>query len=210
MVVILVNNKISIVFLTGLWTKESKIQIPANATNYGIKFKILATEYIFQREIASLLQSQQILDPSFWKINDMQLGSLESFVKQIETVIIEKLNQNKEVRKKKLNLSQLIYQSNGNILVKDIAKQINWRERQINRYFTKYLSLPLKAYLNIQKMYAAYIPIMMKEFSPTEGFHDQSHFIKEVKKHTNHTPKELEEQKKDRFIQLKNIKKNKA
>lgn len=207
MVVTLINNRISTVFLTGLWTKENKIVIPENATIYGIKFKILAPEYVLQKEIASLLDSQKILDPSFWGINDMNLNSLQKFVNQIEPVILKNIHQNKEPQKKKLELSQLLYSSNGNILVKELTKQVNWNSRSTNRYFTKYLGIPLKTYLNIQKVYAAYIPIINKEFFLEKGFHDQSHFIKEVKKHTNKTPSELEDQKNDRFIQLKNLKK---
>ncbi|MCD6178288.1 MAG: hypothetical protein J7K39_00135 [Bacteroidales bacterium] len=203
MVVTLVNNKTSIVFLTGLWTKESEIIIPANATIYGIKFKILASEYIFQREIASLIDSQEILDPSFWGIKDMELDSLQNFVTQIESVVIKRLKQNKEIQSKNLALSQLLYSSKGNILVKEISEKTNWNSRSINRYFTKYFGIPLKSYLNIQKIYKAYVPIINKEFFPEKGFHDQSHFIKEVKKHTNKTPKELEKEKHNRFIQCK-------
>ena len=201
------DDKVSTLLLIGLFTKENEIEIPANTTVYGIKFKILAPEYIFQKEIASLLNSQEVLDPSFWGIKDMNLVSLQNFVSLIEPVILKKINQNKEPQKKKLNLSKLLYNSNGNILVKDISKQVNWNSRSINRYFTKYIGIPLKTYLNIQKVYAAYIPIINKKFFPEKGFHDQSHFIKEVKKHTNNTPSELEDQKNDRFIQLKNIKK---
>ena len=207
LVVTLVNDKISIVFLTGLWIKESEIIIPAQATVYGIKFKILAPEYIFQTEIASLIDSQKMLTPSFWGIKDMQIESLKNYVAQIEPVMLKKIDQSKEVQSKKLNLSQLLYSSEGNILVKEISEKTNWNSRSINRYFTKHLGIPLKSYLNIQKIYTAYVPIINKEFFPEKGFHDQSHFIREIKKHTNKTPKELEKKKHDRFIQLKNIQK---
>ena len=202
LVITLINNKISIIFLTGFWTKKCEIIIPPNATVYGIKFKILAPEYIFQREIASLLQSQEILDPSFLEIKDLQLNSLQNYVTQIESVVIKRLKQNKEVQSKKLALSRILYKKSGNILVREIAKQTFWSERQINRYFNKYLGVSLKKYLTIQKVYDAYNLMMMKNFSPTEGFHDQSHFIKEIKKYTNHTPKNLLNNENDRFLQI--------
>jgi AraC-like DNA-binding protein len=205
LVITLVDNKTSIIFLTGLWTKESEIIIPANATVYGIKFKILAPEYVFQKEIASLIDSQKMLTPSFWDIKDMQLDNLQNFVTQIELVLIKRLKINKEIQSEKLTLSKILYNKSGNILVREIGEQTFWNVRQLNRYFNKYLGVSLKKYLTIQKVYHAYSQMMMKNFSPTEGFHDQSHFIKEVKKHTNHTPKELEKEKHDRFIQLKNI-----
>jgi len=207
LIVNVVDNKISNVFLTGLWTKESKVIIPANATVYGVKFKILAPEYIFQREIASLIQSQEILDSSFLGIKDMKIDNLQDYVTQIEPAILKKLDQTKKIQTKKIKLSKLLDQSEGDILVQQIVNQTNWNSRSINRYFNKYLGIPLKVYLNIKKIYSSYIPIINKSFFPEKGFHDQSHFIREIKKHTNKTPKELEKEKDDRFIQLKNIQK---
>lgn len=206
--VTLINGKISSFFLTGLWNTEKEIEIPANATIYGVKFKILAPEYILKREIASLLQSIEFLQPNFWDIRSFNFDSLEIFVKQLEAVILNELKQNEKISKKKLQLSQLIYKSEGNILVKNIANKVGWNSRDINRYFTKYLGISLKSYLNIQKVYTAYTPIINKEFYPDNGFFDQPHLIREIKKHTHNTPKQLESQKDDEYIQLKNIKKN--
>jgi len=205
-VIILVNKKIVAFFLTGLWTKEIDITIPARATVIGIKFKILAPEYIFQHEVVSLLQTQRMLDHDFWNINNFKFNNLKESVKRLEPIIINKLSQSKVIADKKLKLSQLIYQSKGNILAKDLADQVNWSNRQINRYLNKYLGVSLKTYLNIQKVYASYIDIREGKFSPNEKYHDQSHFIKEIKKHTGQTPKQLHKEQNDRFIQLKNIK----
>jgi AraC-like DNA-binding protein len=205
-VIILVDEKIIAFFLTGLWTKETDITIPAKATVYGIKFKILAPEYIFQHEVASLLQTQRMLDHDFWNINNFKFNNIKDFRKRIEPIIINKLSQSKIIADKKLKLSQLIYQSKGNILAKDLADQVNWSNRQINRYLNKYLGVSLKTYLNIQKIYTSYIQIREGNFSSNEKYHDQSHFIKEIKKHTGRTPKKLHKEQNDRFIQLKNIK----
>ena len=40
---------------------------------------------------------------------------------------------------------------------------------------------------------------------PQKDFFDQAHFIKEVKKYTGTTPKELYKNKNDRFLQLSRI-----
>ena len=207
LVVTVIDNKISVVFLTGLSLKQTEIVIPARATIYGIKFKILAPEYILEREIASLLQSQSMLDPGFWGISDFDISSLEAYVLQIEKMMSEILTQGKQVKNKKLQLTKLLYEASGNISAGEVATQTGWGLQQISRYLNKYLGISLRTYLNIQKIYAAYIPIREGTFSPREGFHDQSHLIKQIRKHTGQTPSSLFGGKNDRFIQLKNIKK---
>ncbi len=206
-VVIFIGGKIVKYFLTGLWLNEIEIVIPVRASVYGIKFKILASKYILNTEIAPLLNSQKELPRDFWDIGDFQIEGLNSFKKKMELVIIEKLL-HKQVSDKELKLSQLLYPKKGNILVKEVSNQISWSNRQINRYLNKYLGVSLKTYLNIQKVYAAYTSIRDGEFSPAEGYYDQSHYIREIKKHTGKTPTELYDEVNDRFIQLKHIKKD--
>lgn len=81
-IITFVDEKIVAYFLTGLWNKETDITIPAMATVYGIKFKILAPEYIFQCEIASLLQSQILLDEDFLGCQEFQVLQLTEFCKK--------------------------------------------------------------------------------------------------------------------------------
>lgn len=207
LVVTAIDSKIAVVFLTGLSLKQTDIVIPARATIYGIKFKILAPEYILKREMASLLQSQSMLDSGFWGISDFDMSSLEAYVLQIEKVMSGILTQGGQIKEKKLQLTKLLYKSNGNISAGEVATHTGWSLRQISRYLNKYLGVSLRTYLNIQKVYAAYIPIREGTFSAKEGFYDQSHLIKQIRKHTGHTPTSLYSSQNDRFIQLKNFKK---
>jgi len=207
LVITIIDSKIAVVFLTGLNTKQVDIVIPAKAVIYGIKFKILAPEYILQTEMAPLLQSQSMLESNFWGISEFNVGSLEAYVLQVEKVISGILAQGKQVQNKKLQLTKLLYGANGNISAGEVATQVGWSLRQISRYLNKYLGVPLRTYLNIQKVYAAYLAIREGSFSPQQGFHDQSHLIKQIQKHTGHTPTGLYSGQNDRFVQLKNIKK---
>ena len=202
------KEKLVAYFMTGLWTDVMEFKTPPNSTIYGIKFKILAPEYIFQNEIASILQSHKDLSPDFLNVRELSFPNLNSFVEQIEPMFIDKIKQNqKKIRVDKIQLSQLLYEVNGNILVDQVSKQINWSNRQINRYLNKYLGVSLKTYLNIQKCYSSYFHIRDGEFYPINEYFDQSHFIREVKKYTGKTPKELHKKQNDRFIQLKFIQK---
>lgn len=189
-------------FLTGLWTKEVEIAIPAHTSMYGIKFKILAPEYIFQKEMASLILSHQDLQLNFWNISDVTQGNFQEFVEKIELRITKNIKQ-KGIQAKKLQLSQLLYFTNGDISADEVSNQINWSNRQINRYLNKYLGVSLKTYLNIQKCHSSYFHISEGELYPSNNYYDQPHFIREIKKHTGKTPKEIYKNQNDRFIQLK-------
>lgn len=190
-------------FLTGLWTKENEIIIPAKTTVYGIKLKILSPEFILQREIASLLNTSTSLETTYLSANRIDFSSLETVVLHFEKELLNFLPQ--IVPPKKLHLSQLLDKVDGNITVENVGNQINWSTRQINRYFNKYLGTSLKKYVNIQKCYASYVQIRNGNLFPEKGFYDQAHFIREIKKHTSKTPKQLNNEIDDRFIQLKHI-----
>ena len=90
LIVIIVDGKLANLFLTGLWFKEKEIEIPPNSTVFGIKFKILAPEYIFNREIVSILQSVEFLDPTFFGIDKLEFSDLQKFVNQIEPILLKK------------------------------------------------------------------------------------------------------------------------
>lgn len=191
-------------FSTGLWSKEGEHISPPHSSIYGIKFKILAPEYIFQQEAAPV-PSLQDLQLDFWNIEAMKLGNFQEFVETIELKLLASLNQ-KKITPKKLQLSQLLYLMNGNITAEEVSNEVNWSCRQINRYLNKYLGVSLKTYLNIQKCHSSYSHIGKGQLYPNNNYYDQSHFIREIKKHTGKTPKEIYKNQNDRFIQLKFIK----
>lgn len=198
------NGEIKQYFMTGLWLKEETFTTHPNATNYGCRLKILAPEYLLQEEVASILQSFKQLDLDYLHLRHFDLSSFEKIVHQWQLEFL-KIQSSKTITPNKLRLSQLLYSEKGNITAKEVAQQIFWTNRQINRYLNKYLGISLKKYLNVQKIYQSYLQIREGKFFPEKDYFDQAHFIREVKKHTGETPSKLHEQQNDRFIQLKNI-----
>lgn len=205
-IIILVrNNQIIKYFMTGLWTCQKDFTIPPNTLVYGCRLRILAPEYLIDREISSIMDNYLQLDTAFLNAQLFNLEDFDVLVEQWQKELIQ-IKPSKEISGNKLRLSQLLYKMNGHISAVDVSNQIFWSNRQINRYLNKYLGVSLKKYLNIQKCYDAFIQIREGEFYPNDDYFDQAHFIKEMKKHTGKTPKGLFQGINDRFLQLKNIK----
>jgi AraC-like DNA-binding protein len=196
------NKSLSRVKLTGVWTKPVPVKIPKTTSIFAVRFKLLAAEHLFAQEIKSILDSTKDLDFNFWEISSLSSDDFQEFVDLVSNKIKSSLLELKEIDKRKLNLFQLIYQDKK-LSVKELSEQTFWESRQINRYFNNQFGFPLKVYLNIVRCNASYKNIAEGQLSPNEDFFDQSHFIKEIKKHTGVTPTELLQNKKDRFIQLK-------
>jgi len=206
LIIQLLDGKTVAYFLTGIWAKEVTIVIPPKVTTYGIRFKIIAPEYIFKREIKTLLNTVEQLNKQYFNINNIEFSTFPKIVDQLETLFINKLPSGNEVLSNRLRLSQFLYSHHEDIKASEVASQIYWSQREINRYMNKYIGVSLKKYLNIQKCYRAYFQIREGEFFPEKGFYDQAHFIREVKKHTGKTPSQLFKGQNDQFIQLKNMK----
>ncbi|MCK0110508.1 AraC family transcriptional regulator [Flavobacteriaceae bacterium S0825] len=205
-VMLIKNQKIIAYFITGLWLDEKEFSFAPNTFSVGVRLKILAPEFLLNREVASILQKTYQLDLGYLNIDKFDLSSFEIIVEQWQKELLS-IKPKKEIQGNKLRLSQLLDKMDGNISAIEVSNQIYWTNRQINRYLNRYLGVSLKKYLNIQKCYQSYIQIRNGEFYPENGFFDQPHFIREIKKHTGETPKSLHEQQNDRFIQLKRISK---
>ncbi len=187
------------VYLRGLITEPLEVISAKTSHLFGVRFKLITAEYLFQQELAGLLNSMQHLAPDFWQINQIASLNFSGFVQHISTQIyrilpLQKLDQ------RKLKLFQLIYQ-NSNTSVQSFAHQVGWSSRQINRYFNQQFGICLKHYLEIMRCSNSYADISKGSFH-SDLYYDQSHFIKEVKKHTGYTPKELFRNTNDRFLQL--------
>lgn len=208
LIVYLHKGQLSSISMVGLWGKETEVMFPANTVVYGTRFKVLAPEFLFNMEIPHLFESGTKLENTFWDLDKLDFSDLSVFVAQLEEKLSGKLG-SKKIEDKKVNLSRILDKEMGNISAEEVASKVGWSNRQINRYLTKYLGLSLKSYLNIQKCYVAYPQIREGNLYPDEGFYDQPHFIREIRKHTGHAPGELlkgaADKDDDRFIQLRDI-----
>jgi AraC-like DNA-binding protein len=198
-----INNAPFIFSLSGLGTKPIEYIIPKNATTFAISFKLLAAEYILNTNISSLVNKGKYLPNNFWGFEPSDLCDFKSFVNKVTKKMIEIVNKNIDHRKQ--HLFDILYVSNGALTVGEISDTVHWSRRQINRYFKNRFGISLKAYCSILRYRASFEHIKDGQLYPEEKYADQAHFIKEVKKYSGVTPKQLAANKNDRFIQFSTL-----
>jgi len=200
---ILTETEHSAATLIGLETQPTTATFPPNSTFIGVSLKLLSVEYVLHTKIADILNNAIELPINFWDITNAELNDFELFSKKISASIRKTISSNIDERKQKL--LNLIYETNGALTVKDYAQKVFWADRQINRYFTQTFGLSLKAFCNILRFKASFQHLKNGKLFPEQNFSDQAHFIREVKKMTKATPKELAKNENDRFIQFSTI-----
>lgn len=188
------------VSLVGLETHSQKGYMPANSVLFGVRLKLLAAEYLLHRPVADIINDRVTLANGFADLEINDLLEFPLFCDKLSQYFTAQMTTPTDPRKK--IMSELIYQSKGDISVTDIAAAANWSSRQMNRYFNKWLGLPLKSYCDILRFRSSFEFLEVGQLFPENGFNDQSHFIKLVKKYSSLTPKQIAQDKNDRFVQL--------
>lgn len=188
------------VILLGIETQHGQATVTPKRQTFAISFRPLATEYVFQNTVANLLDNVKHLSNDFWNFSVDDLNDFDLFCEKATQKIQSLIP--KEIDERKRKLFELIYSSNGALTVQELSEKVFWSSRQINRYFNQQFGLSLKAYCNILRFRASFQHIKEGKLFPQQNFADQSHFIKEVKKLSGVSPKELKQNKNDRFIQF--------
>jgi len=189
--------------LMGLESEPTQTVLPAQTLTFAINLKLLAVEYLLGMSLSNLLDKAHHLPLDFWGITKADLNNFDQFCDKVSKKATTLLPQEIDSRKQKL--FELIYSSNGSLTVKELSERVYWSSRQINRYFNQQFGLSLKAYCNILRFRASFQHIKEGRLFPEQNFTDQAHFIKEVKKLSGVTPKELFKNKNDRFLQFSTL-----
>lgn len=211
--VVIPNGKIDLQFskttdnelqvsLLGIETQPNKKSFPKqeNLPLFAVSFNPLAAEYIFKHSIADILNDKKELPNNFWDFNISDLNDFDLFVKNISQKIQSLLP--KEIDERKHKLFELIFATNGEMSVKELSENVFYSTRQINAYFNQQFGLSLKTYCNIIRFQASLSHIKDGKISPQLNYYDQSHFIKEIKKLSGASPKELLKNENSRFLQF--------
>ncbi|MEO8109374.1 MAG: AraC family transcriptional regulator, partial [Ginsengibacter sp.] len=194
------NNESTKALLVGLATEPSEYVIPAKSVSFAISFKLPAAEYILHTSLQDLLNQEKYLPAGFWNIKLKKSFDFPGFVEAVTSLVKELIHNDIDNWKQKL--FETVYNSEGLLTVQQISGEVHWTSRQINRYFNKWFGITLKAYCNILRYRASFKNLKEGKLFPEEHFADQAHFIKEIRKYSGVTPKELAKNENDRFIQL--------
>lgn len=209
--IIIPNGKIDLLFcktapndfrvvLMGLETKPKPMPKINIECFFAISFNPLAIEYVFHESIAGFVDSGKELPNDFWGFGIDDLNDFEAFstkaTQKIESLLPAKIDERKS------KLFKLIFETDGETSISELSEKASWSPRQINRYFNQQLGIPLKTYCSILRFQASLHHIKDGKLSPQLNFTDQSHFIKEIKKLSGVSPKELFKNQNDRFLQF--------
>lgn len=188
------------VFFRGLETTFKETSIPPNFQFYAVSFRLLAIEYLFKTKVPELLNGGIELETGYWGITLDDLADLPSFHQKATAMIRELLSSPVDSRKQRL--FEALYNSGGNMKVAELAATAYWSSRQINRYFTQYFGLSLKAYCRILRFRRSLGHIKKGQLFPENNFTDQTHFIKDIKQFSGVVPGELARNENGRFLLL--------
>lgn len=197
------NNKLFQTTLLGIATQPDIVVLSSKTIMFVVSFKLPAIEFVFQNSISNLLNTAHSLSSNFWGFSPNDLNDFSNCCEKATQIIQSLLPHDFDSRKQEL--FNLIYSYNGEMTVKEISEKIFWSSRQINRYFNQQFGLSLKEYCNIIRFRASFHHIKEGKLFPEQNFADQSHFIKEVRKLSGVSPKQLTRNQNDRFIQFSTL-----
>ncbi|WP_321308084.1 helix-turn-helix domain-containing protein [Marinifilum fragile] len=199
------KNELSNISLTGVWTKPINVQIDKDTKLIGIRFKLIAAEYIFKQSMKNILNTTTNFSIDFFALKNFPFNDFDLLTDYLLKKINYGLKKLKEIDSRKFKLFELLYENKGNLKVNELAEKTLWSSRQINRYFNAKFGFSLKTFSNILKCNSTYRQIANGKLFPQQDYFDQAHFIKEIKKYTGTTPKELYKNENDRFLQLSTL-----
>ncbi len=195
------NDMLQRVKLTGVWTKPKDIHIQPQTKFFAVRFKLLAAEYLFRRELKSILDTMQLLPHDFWGMGGYQSNEFEQFAANTAARIHGALRHLEEIDSRKLRLFDLIYRQQLHT-VAELSRAVFWSSRQINRYFNAQFGFSLKEFMRIVRFKSSFNHLSRGMLYPENRYFDQAHFIREVRKYSGVTPKELYRNRNGRFLQL--------
>ncbi len=191
------------VYITGLWMKPVDVCMDKGVRVLAIRFKPMAAECIFNESLAEVINSsfdgKELINRIGVDIQD--ISSIED-LRNITHKRMSYIAKNAVRDSRKMKLFDCIEKYKGNVSVGILSDYSGWSSRQINRYFNKWFGINLKQYCSIYMIKQCYHMLNRNKFLPPEGYYDQSHYIRNIKKFTGATPKQIISDTDGRFFQV--------
>lgn len=182
--------------LCGLWTQAFDMTLPPQTTVLGVRFRLPAAEWLAPGPLPlnsiCRLPLTASLGPDLLAAHDV--ADLARRVAAWAT--------DRRVDPQPRALFAALYHQAGPHTVRELAAVTGWSTRHLNRYFQARFGVSLKTYVDVLRSYAAIQQLQPGDFYATGSYCDQSHGIRDVKKHTGATPRQLYRQRQERYVQL--------
>ena len=210
-IIVLPDGRIDILFtagdqemttLHGLGLSAEKAVLAPFSTLFGVSFKFLAVECLFN-QFKPLAPNKVLQLPSNFFPQVLDCFTLEQFKDLASRKTLENLIPASDERM--MRLAEFIYEMREEWSIGQLTENVGISCRQLNRYFQSYLGISMKTYLNILRFRKSFGQLKAGKFFPEQHYCDQSHFIRQIRKYAGVIPKELHKNENDRFIQFSTL-----
>jgi len=187
-------------FIGGTQLQTRNIQILAAGEYFGIRFYAGALRHLFKLDLSEITDQfvgEEYLPCNIFNRLSQLIYQQDNFHKRVDICENWLMKNFKPQPKSRFDQAlSSIYQSSGNVKVNDLAQSVAWSSRHLNRLFQLHTGLSTKTFTKIVRMQHAcrqlYITPRTSLNSALElGFFDQSHFIKDFRKHLLSKPSDF-------------------
>ena len=181
----------------GAQLKTRDIQILEAGEYFGIRFYSGALRYFFELDISEITDQyvgNEYIPCVFFNNLHQLIYQQKNYHKRVKVCEQWLLTNFKPQPKSRFDEAlRLIYQSSGDVKVNSLANSVDFSSRHLSRLFQRYTGLSTKTFTKIIRMQHAcrhlYLTPRTHLNTTLEfGFFDQSHLIKDFRKHLLSTP----------------------
>lgn len=188
-----ISDKQSSPIFIGYMTEYKEFSFESDETILGIRFNPGFSYHILKTELLSFTNKSCYLDHHTHKdihsIHEDIINSKKIDALKIHDAIINIINSN-PINPKIYYAIQRCISFKGNIKIKQLSEHVGLSQRSLQINFLTYLGMPPKMFCRILRFKNYYKSQECKgaDFALTNGFYDQSHFIKDFKYFSGKSP----------------------
>ncbi len=189
------------IFISGAQLELRQVQILRSGEYFGIRFYPGALRAFFKLDLADI--TGQFVDAHYFPCPEFRYLHETIFTEKVfyeraslceQWLLKHFLCPNTTPFDLSLNL---LYQCFGNEKISDLAEQVGFSTRHINRLFHQHTGLNTKSFAKVIRLQHLCKALCLSSGKPIDilkqdfGFYDQSHLINELKQYLGYTPIDL-------------------
>ncbi len=197
-IVVYINkNTNNTILITGIWSKKISVDIYKDIDVIGVRFRPNSVDLLFDINVNELQNIKQSFSEDMLKKSDeIDLSILYDSKKPDEIINFYNFYFKYILAGAKFNsIFDYISSLSENYTVNEFAKVIGISERQLLREYRNKLGITTKDYISILRFIKAKNMLVhgmnLNDIVFACGYSDESHLIRDFKKHTSYTPKEF-------------------